>query len=77
MEINKQAASRVDRTIVEKMRKVQFVLIIIFCLSICVNGIKKGRFQPYSVLKPSEEIVMNVKLRKKFPEHRPMLREFF
>ena len=48
-----------------------------FCLSICVNGIKKGRFQPYSVLKPSEEIVMNVKLRKKFPEHRPMFREFF
>lgn len=41
------------------------------------NGIKKGRFQPYSVLKPSEEIVMNVKLRKKFPEHRPMFREFF
>ena len=30
MEINKQAASRVDRTIVEKMRKVQFVLIILF-----------------------------------------------
>ena len=38
---------------------------------------KKGRFQPYSVLEPSEEIVMNVKLRKKFPEHRPMFREFF
>ncbi len=38
---------------------------------------KKDSFQPYSVLEPSEEIVMNVKLRKKFPEHRPMFREFF
>lgn len=50
MEINKQAASRVDRTIVEKMRKVQFVLIILFLSFFILTFIGAGNLLVISVV---------------------------